>query len=137
VLAYLPPPSAGVRDSDDTALGDWYVNRVVIERTPLLVLVSSKSLLPILEPARDVRHLPDRLPELVGRRLTRLGVDALLIRAEVSALAPVHVAPTSDRSVLGILTNFCLTLPYYLTHERSGEEEMVTPSDSSPRHRVA
>ena len=45
-----PAPS-----SSDTALGDWYVNRLVVDRQPLLILVSSASLLPLLVPARDVK----------------------------------------------------------------------------------
>jgi hypothetical protein len=40
----------------DTWLGDWYVNQVVVDRRPLLLLVCSASLLAIVEPARDVRH---------------------------------------------------------------------------------
>ena len=56
----LPSPSAIVAVSD-TALGDWYVNRLVVDRQPLLLLVSSSSLLPLLMPARGVRSLPERL----------------------------------------------------------------------------
>jgi hypothetical protein len=44
----------------DTALGDWYVNRLVVDRQPLLILVSSTSLLPLLVPARDVQGLAGR-----------------------------------------------------------------------------
>ena len=61
--------------ASDCALGDWFVNRVVVARQPLLIMVSSSSLLAVLEPARDVRSLPERLPEIVGRRLKRLGVE--------------------------------------------------------------
>ena len=54
-------------------------------------------------------------------------------------LAPVHVGPTEDRSVLGILTDFCRTLPYYLPSGGWGELELLeaerklaeTPSFSS------
>ena len=72
VLHSLPKPTA-TSNTSDTALGDWYVNRVVVDRRPLLLLVSSKSLLPMLEPARDVRGLPGRLDLLVAGRLQRLG----------------------------------------------------------------
>lgn len=46
LLAILPgtrPPPA----RSDTAPGDWYVNRLVVDRRPLLLLVSGSSLLPI------------------------------------------------------------------------------------------
>lgn len=64
VRRYLPKDSEEP-DESDTALGDWYVNRIVVDRKPLLILVSSASLLSILTPARSVRTLPDRLRELV------------------------------------------------------------------------
>jgi len=33
-------PTAG---TSDTALGDWYVNRLIVDRQPLLLLVSAAS----------------------------------------------------------------------------------------------
>lgn len=92
--------------SADPALGDWYVNRFVVDRQPLLLLVSSRSLLSILEPARHVRQLPDRLPGLVGQRLRRLGVADPLIEREIAVMHPVVVGPTRDRSVVGTLVDF-------------------------------
>lgn len=124
VLSRLSRPDLHVIEHNETALGDWYVNRIVIDRQPLLVLVSSKSLLPIVAPARNVRGLPVRLPDMVRARLERLGVDSTSIDAEVRAIDSVHVAPTADKSVLGILTDFCRTLPYYLPSQAWGEHEM-------------
>ncbi len=98
----------------DTALGDWYVNRIVVDRRPLLLLVSSKALLPLLLPARDVSSLPERLPALVSTALRRLGVAPELIAAEMEAMASVVIAPTRDRSVLGILVDAAKAVPYYL-----------------------
>ena len=68
-LADVLPISAGVPVESDTGLGDWYVNRIVHDRKPLLLLVSAITLLPILILARNVRALPTQLPELVRRRL--------------------------------------------------------------------
>jgi hypothetical protein len=98
----------------DTALGDWYVNRIVVDRRPLLLLVSSTSLLPIVLPARDVRGLPSRLASLVAARLRRLGIASRTIEAETRAMSPVVIAPTESRSVLGIAVDFAKSLPYYL-----------------------
>jgi len=94
-LKRLPPVSADDALSD-TALGDWYVNRLVVDRQPLLLLVSSRSLLAILEPARNVRELPEQLPGMVEQRLGRLGVEDRLIRHEITAMHPVQVGPTRD-----------------------------------------
>jgi len=96
----------------DTALGDWYVNRIVLDRRPILLLVSSTSLLAALIPAREVAKLPRRVAEVVGQRLARLGVPRPLVDAEVGAMSPVRVAPTTDRSVVGIMVDFAKMLPH-------------------------
>jgi Domain of unknown function (DUF6933) len=98
----------------DAVLGEWYVNRLVVDRRPLLLLVSSTSLLPILVPARDVRRLPSRLVDIVASRLGRLGVRASIIEAETAAMSPVVVGRTIDRSVVGIMVDFAKGVPYYL-----------------------
>jgi hypothetical protein len=95
-------------------LGDWYVNRIVVDRQPLLLLVSSTSLLPMVVPARDVRGLPGRLADVVETRLRRLGIASRTIEAETRAMHPVVLAPTEDRSVVGIAVDFAKSLPYYL-----------------------
>src|SRR5262245_36662149 len=105
-------PAAGIARSD-TALGDWYVNRIVVDRQPLLLLVSSASLLPMLLLARDVRTLPVRLAGLVEVRLRHLGIEVRAIAAEKSAMIPVEIRPTVDRSVLGMMVDFTKSVPYY------------------------
>jgi hypothetical protein len=123
---------AGDSAASDNALGDWYVNRVVADRKPLLLLVSAKSLLAILTPARNVKELPDRLAKLVELRLRSLQVDEAIVAAEVAATAPVHVGRTLDRSVTGQLVDFAKALPYYLPADgwdestlRSAEEKLA------------
>jgi hypothetical protein len=123
-LHALLPPSAATADKSDTALGDWYVNRLLDDRRPLLILVSSRSLLPMLIPARDVRALPYRLPGIVAERLRRLGVCAQLVAVEAAAMAPVIIAPTMDRSVLGIMVDFAKAVPFYLGAGRWDERTL-------------
>jgi hypothetical protein len=101
-------------ETSDTALGDWYVNRIVVDRQPLLLLVSSLSRLAILVPARDVKNLPDRLGAMVAGRLERLGVPQGIIEAEVKEMQPVRVGRTQDRSVTGQMVDFAKAIPYYL-----------------------
>ena len=113
VLRLLPQPQHSPGASD-TALGDWYVNRIVIARQPLLLLVSEKSLLSILTPARDVKGLPERLAETVATRLRRLGIDDAVVAAEIAAMDVVAVAKTADRSVTGQMVDFAKHLTYYL-----------------------
>jgi hypothetical protein len=124
-LAAQLPASTDTLPASDTALGDWYVNKLVLDRKPLLLIASSRSLLAILTPARDVRSLPSRLPGLVAQRLKRMGIPDKLIAPEVAAMSPVGVAKTVDRSVVGILVDFAFMIPFYLEH--SAWDETTLP----------
>lgn len=124
VLRYLPKPSEPDAASD-SALGDWYVNRTVIDRVPLLILVSEHSLLPIVIRVRDVRSLPERLPELVADRLRRVdGVSTRFAEAEAAAMAPVVVAKTANRSVVGVLVECAYLAPPYVGPARLDDAEL-------------
>ena len=123
-LALLLPTAQTVPVCNDTALGDWYVNRVVVDRQPLLLLVSSASLLPMLLPARDVRGLPGKLVALVAARLRRCGIDGRAIDAEQQAMHPVVIGPTLDRSVLGIMVDFAKAIPYHLEPGQWNEDTL-------------
>ena len=113
-LRRLLPLSTEEAAASDTALGDWYANRLVFDRRPLLLLVCARSLLAILTPAREVRALPKRLSALVAGRLKRLGIADRLIDAEVAAMEPVRVGPTVDRSVVGSMVEFGNAVSSYL-----------------------
>lgn len=113
----LPVTKAALPESE-TALGDWYVNRLVVDRRPLLLLVSSKGLFPLLVPARDVSSLPHRLPQLLAASLRRVGVPEDHIVAECAAMSPVVLAPTRDRSLLGVLNDSIERIPFHLERER-------------------
>jgi len=113
VLRTLPRSADDVAVSD-TALGDWYVNRITVDRQPILLLVSSTSLLAMLTHARNVKTLPSRVSELVANRLRRMGIDEHLIHAEVQAMDLAVVGPTRDRSVTGQMVDFAKAVPYYV-----------------------
>lgn len=114
VLRHLPSPAPDAVSGSDTALGDWYATRVVVDRIPILVVVSANSLLPLLLRAQDTRTLPDRLPDLVRARLRRLGIPSDQVERECAAMVPVTVARTADRSVVGILVEFGRLLAPFL-----------------------
>ena len=113
-LASQLPTNSKLPEQSDTALGDWYVKKLVVDRQPLLLLVCSKALLQMVTLARDVRGLPSRLADLVAVRLARLRVPGPTVEAEIRAMTPVVVSPTIDRSVLGILVDFAKVVPYHL-----------------------
>ena len=113
----------------DNALGDWYVSRLVIDRKPLLLLVSAASRLAIVIPARDVKSLPVRLAQIVGLRLRRIGVSESVIASEVAATTLVCVGKTVDRSVTGQLVDFAKALPHYLPVNGWDESTLISAED--------
>lgn len=113
-LAGSLPVAVTAPTHSDTALGDWYVNRLSVDHRPLLLLVSERGLLPVLIPAREVASLAERLPTVVAARLRRLGIPPSVARAEVMAMEPVTVAATADRSIVGIMVDFAKSIPYHL-----------------------
>ena len=115
--------------SSETALGDWYVNRVVVDRQPLLILVSSTSLLSILTPARMVRSMPGRLADLVAGRLNRLGVANSVVEPEIQKMTDYAIARTESRSVVGTMLEFGRNLPYYLPEDGWDESDLIYAED--------
>lgn len=101
-------------EPSDTALGDWVVTRLVVDRQPLLLMISAKSYLAMIVPAKDVAALPGRLAGLLAVRLKRMGIPSSQVAAEERSMHPVIVAPTSDRSVNGILVQFAKEVPVHL-----------------------
>jgi len=128
VLKLLPEPSDSAVTST-TALGDWYINRIVVDRHPLLLLVSSRSLLSVITPAREVKGLPQRLAAVVEERLRRLEINERVLASEVDATAAVTVAKTEDRSVIGQMVDFAKAIPYYLPEIGWNEDELKTVED--------
>jgi hypothetical protein len=83
----------------------------------------------MLLPARNVRELPHRLAALVEARLQRCGIATATIDAEKRAMAPVAIAPTVDRSVLGILVDFARAVPYHLHPAQWDETTLLFVED--------
>jgi hypothetical protein len=129
VLRQLPTMASETPSPDRSALGDWYVTRTTVARRPLLVLISARGYLPIVVPARDVRRLPSRLPQLVVDRMARVGIPAAQRAAEADAMDPITVAPTASRSVTGILVDFVRCLPSYLPEAGWGETDLRYAED--------
>jgi hypothetical protein len=128
VLKFLPE-SDGDAGCSATALGDWYVNRIVVDRQPLLLLVSSLSLLAAITTARDLKSLPKRLASIVGNRLSRLGIDQRTLECEVEAMSVVAVARTENRSVLGQMVDFAKMIPFYVPESGWTESDLRVAED--------
>ena len=89
-----------------TLLGDWYLTLSRIGRVQRVMAVSSVTLLPVILPARDLRSLPQRLPDAVAEMLLVLGVPAAAVRTEIEAMRETTIAATSSRRILGTMNDF-------------------------------
>ena len=128
VLKFLPSIER-TEGGCGNALGDWYVNRIVIDRKPLLLMLSEKSRLAILEPARDLKSLPTRLPEIVRRRLSELSVPHSQIMEEIRSMIPIAVGPTESRSIVGQMVDFAKSTPYYLPEDSWTDADLRVAED--------
>jgi hypothetical protein len=101
----VPGPAAADDDISTTTLGPWYAT-LVRRRPPLALLVNQTTLLPLLMPLAPAATLLTRVPAAVADLLFAHHLPAQLVAAEHAAMAEVHLAPTANRNVVGILNEF-------------------------------
>ena len=78
------------------------------------MLVSERSLLPVLKNARDLDNLVPRFMNQLGEVLSALGVRRELIDRELSRMEPLYFGRTNSRSVLGTMNDFVQMFKYML-----------------------
>ena len=101
VLKKVDDRDFDVTAESSTALGDWYANLLSIRRARLVLLVSDRSLLSVLVPARDWSNVIRRFREALSELLSLLGVSKTHLAAELREMEQVRFARTASRSVLG------------------------------------
>lgn len=90
-----PPPPKNV-------LGDWFANIIYTRQGHYVLLVSERSLLPVLTTARDLHNLERRFFNQLAEVLSSLGIRQELIEGNLcQALGTWEV----DRSAFGIRTS--------------------------------
>ncbi len=102
-----PPPPENI-------LGDWFANILYTRHGHYVLLVSERSLLPVLTTARDLDNLVPRFMRQLDEVLSALGVPQLLIDRELSRMEPLYFGRTNSRSVLGTMNDFVQMFKYML-----------------------
>jgi hypothetical protein len=92
-------------DASTTALGDWFGN-ALFWRPQVVLLVNSRTLVPVFTELAPAATLLDRVPGSIEAVLRRHGVDNAFLDAERLAMSDVRIAPTNDRSVVGVMNEF-------------------------------
>lgn len=101
----VPGVPAGPKDRSTTLLGSWYAT--MLRWRPLVALfINECSLLPMLVPLAPARTVLERIPDAVADLLAAHHVPREVIDGEVTEMAALRVAPTANRSVVGIMNEF-------------------------------
>ena len=97
-----------------TALGDWFIRPLNVGRQRLLLGTSSKSLLTVLVPARDLPTVTERIRSAVGDLLFALGTPLAAINRELAEMQDSVFSASNDRRVLGSMTDMAYMAEGYL-----------------------
>lgn len=107
----LKGAAAGDGDTSTTALGDWFAT-ALFWRPQVALLVNSRTLLPVFMELAPAATLLDRVPEAIGSVLRRHGVGDGFLASEREAMNEVRIAPTNDRSTVGVMNEFAFQGEY-------------------------
>jgi hypothetical protein len=121
----ISPPGYG-----DTQLGNWYA-APIFWKPQVVLLVSERTLLPVLMPLAPVATLARRFPAQLALVLKEHGVPADFIAQEVWRMGEVSYAKTANRSVVGILNEFSKQAEFWLAayaYEKGDDDDLLAIS---------
>jgi hypothetical protein len=96
-----------------TLLGDWYATALPWRPRQLILLVNEQTLLPVLMPLAPAATAPSRIgPEIVATLAAHQAL-ATVVDGELSQMRDCRFAPTANRSVVGIMTEFSFLADVY------------------------
>jgi hypothetical protein len=105
--ARVPSAEASASAEPMTFLGCWYAT-LLRWRPQVALFVNESTLLPVMVPLAPARTLLARFPTAVAEVLDAHHVPGELIDREVNQLTGgLQLAPTSNRSVVGVMNEFC------------------------------
>lgn len=86
-------------------LGDWFAT-AIFWRPQVAMFVNERTLLPVFVPLAPAATLFERAPAAIASVLGRHGTTDVVAAAELAAMQEVRLAPTNDRSVVGVMNGF-------------------------------
>jgi hypothetical protein len=99
------------------ALGHWYANVVTLNRTPLVLAVSERSLLSVVLPGAPFNSLVTRFPQALAQLLRSLAVPETQVMREMASMSPLAIAATANRRILGCLNQFAFELSVHFSDD--------------------
>jgi hypothetical protein len=95
----------GTGDVSTTLLGDWFAT-ALFWKPQVALLVNERTLLPVFMPLAPAATLLDRMPDAIASVLRLHGVDETIIASELAAMSDHRIAPTDNRSIVGVMNEF-------------------------------
>ena len=123
-------PEISPSGQSDTSLGNWYAT-ALFWKPQVALLVSERTLLPVLIPLAPATTLARRFPAQLALVLKEHGVAADFIAQEVWRMSRVHYAKTANRSAVGILNEFLRQAEFWLAaygYERGDDDDLLAIS---------
>jgi hypothetical protein len=126
-------PLAGPDAESTTVLGDWFAT-ALFWRPQVALLVNERTFLPVFLPLAPATTLLDRIPDAVERVLRAHGAGDAFVSAEREAMSERRLAPTNNRSVVGVMNEFAFLGEL---HWQSGSTDLDALSISLARTPVS
>ena len=123
-------PEIAEPGQSDTVLGNWYAT-VLFWKPQVALLVSERTLLPVLMPLAPAATLGRRFPARLALVLKEHGVPPEFIAQEVWRMDKVQYAKTANRSVVGILNEFVKQAEFWLAayaYEKGDDDDLLAIS---------
>ena len=83
-------------------MGDWFAT-ALFWKPQVALLVNQRTFVPVFLPLAPAATLLDRAPDAIAGVLRRLGAGESFVSAELAAMRDGRIAPTNDRSTVGVL----------------------------------
>ncbi len=123
-------PEIAVPGQSDTTLGNWYAT-VLFWKPQVALLVSERTLLPVLTPLAPAATLARRFPAQLALVLKEHGAPSEFIAQELWRMDKVQYAKTANRSVVGILNEFVRQAEFWLAayaYEKGDDDDLLAIS---------
>jgi hypothetical protein len=120
-------PEISPPGDSDTLLGNWYAT-VLFWKPQVALLVSERTLLPVLMQLAPAATLARRFPAQLALVLKEHGVAADLIAQEVWRMGNVNFAKTANRSVVGILNEFLRQAEFWMAaygYKKGDDDDLI------------
>ncbi|WP_442788715.1 DUF6933 domain-containing protein [Dactylosporangium sp. NBC_01737] len=128
-------PDLRAGEQSTTALGEWYATRFAW-RPDVLLLVNEATLLPVLLPLAPAATALSRAVDRIAATMAAYGADDEMIAAEVEQMSTRRIAPTANRSVVGIMTEFTFLAERGRGRELDDLEARLAATPCSPLYRT-